>query len=184
MSGQYRTIVADPPWPYRGTSGPHRNDRATGRRQRRPMPYSVLGVAEIAALPVEGMAAPDAHLYLWTTSAFLEPAYTVARSWGFTPSTVLIWCKAPCGMGLGGAFAITSEFILFCRRGSLPPQRREGRNWWQWPRGRHSRKPEGFQDLVEQVSPGPYLELFARRPRLGWDVWGNEVESSIAMAAD
>lgn len=45
-------------------------------------------------------------------------------------------------------------------------------SWWLWPRGRHSEKPPAFLDIVEQVSPGPYVELFARAPRLGWDSWG------------
>lgn len=54
--------------------------------------------------------------------------------------------------------------------------------WFQWPRGAHSAKPEAFLDLVEQVSPGPYLELFARRQRLGWDTWGNEALEHVEMA--
>ncbi len=56
-------------------------------------------------------------------------------------------------------------------------------SWFTWPRGRHSAKPEAFQDIVEQVSPGPYLELFARRKRLGWDSWGNEVDCDVELAA-
>jgi len=55
--------------------------------------------------------------------------------------------------------------------------------WFQWPRGRHSAKPEAFIDLVEQVSPGPYLELFARRQRLGWDTWGNEALEHVELAS-
>jgi N6-adenosine-specific RNA methylase IME4 len=55
--------------------------------------------------------------------------------------------------------------------------------WFTWPRGKHSQKPEHFLDVVEQVSPGPYVELFARRRRLGWDVWGNEVESTVTLEA-
>lgn len=78
------------------------------------------------------------------------------------------------GLGLGGTYCNTSEFILFARRGNLPARRRVDTSWWRWPRGRHSQKPEAFQDIVESVSPGPYLELFARRARPGWTVWGNE----------
>ena len=50
------------------------------------------------------------------------------------------------------------------------------RNWWEWKRDKHSKKPEAFQDIVETVSPGPYLEMFARRQRAGWDTWGNEID--------
>ena len=84
------------------------------------------------------------------------------------------------GLGLGGTFVNTTEFILFARRGSLPAKRRVDSTWWSWPRPylaqgpTHSAKPEAFTDLVEQVSPGPYLEMFARRARFGWDYWGDE----------
>ena len=86
------------------------------------------------------------------------------------------------GLGMGGAYALTTEFVLFARRGSLAAQERADRNWWNWKRGRHSQKPEAFLDLVETVSPGPYLELFARRNRLGWDTWGNEVLNHVEIA--
>lgn len=79
-------------------------------------------------------------------------------------------------LGPGGAYASTTEFVLFCRRGHLPPLRRCDSTWWQWSRDGHSRKPSGFLDVVEAVSPGPYVELFARAPRLGWDSWGKGYE--------
>ena len=146
--------------------------------------YPTMTVAEIASLPVESMAEQDAHLYMWTTQRYLWDAPDIARAWGFEPSKVLTWCKPPTGFSMGGCYGNSSEFVLFARRGSLKAQSRVPRDWWEWPRkGRHSAKPEAFQDLVEQVSPGPYLELFARRQRMGWDVWGNEVESSVEMAA-
>jgi N6-adenosine-specific RNA methylase IME4 len=136
----------------------------------------------ISALPVRDLAAKDAHLYLWTTNAYLERAHGVARAWGFTPRITLVWCKKPKGLISGATYVIATEFVLFCRRGSLRAQHRIDRNWWEWTRGAHSQKPEAFQDMVEQVSPGPYLELFARRHRLGWSVWGDEVGSSIDLA--
>jgi N6-adenosine-specific RNA methylase IME4 len=124
----------------------------------------------------------DAHLYLWTINRYIEDAYTVARAWGFKPSTLLMWCKEPKGIGLGGTFALSSEFVLFARRGTLNANERIDRNWFTWPRSTHSRKPDAFLDLVEQVSPGPYLELFARRQRLGWDTWGNEALEHVELA--
>jgi len=89
---------------------------------------------------------------------------------------VLVWCKPPRGIGPGGAFSNTVEFVLFCRRGSLSPLARCSSTWWEWSREGHSRKPQGFLDIVERVSPGPYLELFSRAPRLGWDSWGKGYE--------
>jgi len=131
-------------------------------------------LAEIIALPVKDMAERDATLYLWTTNHYLRDSFDVVDAWGFRFSQVLVWCKTRRGIGPGGIFANTTEFILVARRGHPTHQRRMDSTWFHWPRGRHSEKPEAFLDIVEQVSPGPYLELFARRNRLGWDTWGNE----------
>lgn len=136
-------------------------------------------VDEIAALEVP--AEDDSHLYLWTTNAFVCAAYRVVDAWGFAPSTLLVWCKAPKGRGLGGAFANATEYVLFARRGSLAAKQRVNRNWWQWARSENSAKPEAFLDIVERVSPGPYLELFARRQRLGWDTWGDEALKHVDL---
>jgi N6-adenosine-specific RNA methylase IME4 len=184
VSGIYRTIVADPPWRYKSTLPGHTRGARRGPgnpRGRSAVPYPTMTVAEIAALPVGGLAAADAHLYLWTTSTHLEHAWSIARGWGFGYSTLLVWSKKPRGYVGFGAFTVTTEFVLFCRRGTLPAIGRLDRTCWEWPRGEHSQKPEHFIDLVEQVSPGPYLELFSRRHRLGWDVWGNEVGSTVEL---
>ena len=179
----YRTIVADPPW--QTMAGPLRRGVGEGWKfdavgeSSQPLDYATMTIAEIAELPVSEITDDDAALYLWTTNGYVEPAYGIARAWGFKPSTLLIWAKAPMGHGLGGAFGITSEFVLYARRGS-PVERRTSGTWFQWKRhyvnGKpsHSSKPDAFYDLVEQVNDGPYVELFARRHRLGWDVWGNE----------
>ena len=177
LSG-FRCIVADPPWRVLRPSG-------WGKHNHHPsvelLPYRTLSVTDIAAMPMSMVSANRCHLYLWTINKHIESAYTVARSWGFTPSTLLVWAKTPRGMGLGGHYALTTEFCLFARKGKDGPKSTQNRintTWWNWCRGRHSAKPEAFQDMVETVSPGPYLELFARRPRLNWTVWGNEVEAN------
>lgn len=175
----YSTITADPPWRY-DEGWPQYNDRAGVEHTRRALPYSGMDLGEIIDLPVKEIAARDAHLYLWTTNRYLHDAYDVAKAWGFKPSQVLTWCKPPQGIGPGGAFSNTSEFVLFCRKGSLKALTRVPSTWYQWPRGAHSAKPAAFYDLVEQVSPGPYVELFARAPRLGWDHWGHGYESRAA----
>ena len=169
---RYRTIVADPPWTIKpGGSAP---SSTWARPRPGRLPYDQMKLEEIAALPVIDWVYPDSHLYLWAPNAYLEQSYEVARCWGFKPSQVLVWAKTPRGLGLGGAFTSTTEFVLFARRGSLRPARRLDTSWWNWKRLEHSRKPDAFLDLVEQVSPGPYLELFARRARFGWDYWGDE----------
>lgn len=179
----YKTIVADPPWPQPSGGGRRANAWSTTKKPSL-LPYPTMELDEIELLDVRSCAAQDAHLYLWTTNRFLESAFVVARCWGFEPSCVLVWAKTPRGIGMGGAFTITTEFIIFARRGSLPFREKLDRTWWNWKRGPHSRKPEGFLDIVERVSPGPYLELFARRNRLGWDTWGNEALQHIQIAKD
>jgi N6-adenosine-specific RNA methylase IME4 len=189
MPRRYRTIVADPPWDHSDGTGLNLHDG--GRRTY--MPYRSMSVGEIAALPIAELAEGDrwhvngarggCNLFLWTTSRYLYDAHDVARAWHFKPSGVLIWCKEPRGFGMGGTFASNVEFVLMARRGS--PPRATGSSptrWFQWPRGEHSAKPEAFLDLVESVSPGPYLELFARRNRLGWDTWGNESLEHVELA--
>lgn len=197
MPERYRTIVADPPWHYDRTglsSGAGFNAR--GRIESVAMPYHTMTVEAIKALSVCDLAEDDAHLYLWTTQRYLRDSFDVAEAWGFQVSTTLVWCKRPFGLKLGGTFPASLEFMQFCRRGALPALGRADKQWWDWPRKRdapvakgkrraslHSAKPEAFLDIVEQVSPGPYVELFARRARFGWDYWGDESLGTAEMAS-
>jgi N6-adenosine-specific RNA methylase IME4 len=180
----YRTIVADPPWPY-GKAGGYSWRKGAPSGDTRPMvPYGVMTVDDIRALDVAAMAEDDAHLYLWTTQQYLWPAHEIALAWGFKPAKVLVWCKPPTGFSMGGAFGNACEFVVFARRGNLKPQARVPRDWWEWSRsGGHSAKPEAFLDIVEQMSPGPYLEMFARRARFGWDYWGDQSLGTAEISA-
>lgn len=277
---RYRTIVADPPWEHNDEARPGwswRGGRPSG--ETRPLDYSTLTVAEIAALPVKRMADYGGHLYLWTTTAFLRDAYDVVDAWGFHSPIVLVWHKPSRGFAPGGTFQNNVEFVLYARRRSPPAERkmdadtlkvttyladwatRHGihprtidramgmtamaRVFWfsrdahrcacptveqwaelknllglgdemdglvqeisarkrqsrtpsrvsnpntqkvttrvfTWPRGEHSAKPDAFLDMVEQVSPGPYLELFARRARFGWDYWGDQSLGTAELSA-
>lgn len=179
LEGSYATIVADPPWPQKG-GGPATGAEGFGdSRQSKPMPYSTMSVDNIKALQIP--AAAHSHLYLWTTNGFLEEAFDVLRAWGFQFSTCLVWAKSPMGGGLGGAYGISTEFCLFGRRGKLATTARVRGTWYSWKRlydergkPRHSAKPPKFYAMVESVSPGPRLEMFARDPRSGWDRWGNQ----------
>ena len=180
LSG-FRCIVADPPWTQR-TGSPNLHIAGGGGASKFP-PYATMSVEEIAALPVSDCAADGCHLYLWTTNRHLRSAYYVAEAWGFParPGTLLVWCKSPKGRGLAESYSLATEYCLFVQRG-LKATKRVSRNWFEWPRGRHSAKPEAFQDMVETVSPGPRLELFARRKREGWTCWGNEVEANDSIS--
>jgi N6-adenosine-specific RNA methylase IME4 len=186
---RYRTIVADPPWDHSDGTGV--NIRDGGRRTH--LPYETMTVDEIAALPIPKLSEGDkwhidgarggSHLYLWTTTRYLCAAHEVARAWRFIPSAVLVWCKPVRGFNVGGTFPSNVEFCIYARRGSPPATGRTTSRWFTWRRGEHSRKPEAFYDLVEELSPGPYLELFARRQRLGWDTWGDEALEHVSLGA-
>lgn len=182
---RYSTIVADPPWDVKRLASP--GAKAFGDHdaplQSVVLPYATMSIEEIKALPVSGMAETDAHLYVWTINRYIEDTYAIVRAWGFTPKTLLVWAKAPMGIGPGGAYSITTEYVLYASRGSLASTSRVDRTWWSWPRGRHSAKPDAFLDVVEQVSPGPYVELFARRARFGWDYWGDQSLGTAEMVA-
>ena len=170
-TGPFRCIVADPPWPYKA-----RMKGSMTKGEQRAVPfdeYATMSLPDIAALPVRDLAADGCHLYLWTTQAFLRDAYTVLDAWGFKQGALLVWSKPP--KGVCGTWVCSAEFCIFARRGTLAAKSRHIGTVFEWKRGRHSAKPEAFQDMVETVSPGPYLELFARRERPGWTVWGNEV---------
>lgn len=168
--GVFSTIVADPPWDVKAGPAIWGGDAPS-----QALEYPTMDVDAIAALDVRARAADDAHLYLWTINKYVENAYTIARAWGFKPSTLLTWCKPRHGIGLGGTYVLTTEHVLFATRGSLAAQKRIDTSWFEWPRRAHSVKPIEFYELLETVSPGPYLEMFARQPRDGWEVWGNEL---------
>jgi len=142
----------------------------------------------IMALPVTDLADPEgAALFLWTTNRYLPAALEVMTAWGFAYFKTIVWHKtgnpSPFGGELGPNHA---EYLLVGRRGAI----RQGRlksNVVAAPAANcnaHSAKPEVFLDLIEQVSPGPYVELFARRARFGWDYWGNESLGTASLVVD
>ena len=168
---RYRTIYADPPWRY----------QRAGRRGAAEKHYRTMALEAICALPVADLAEPrGCHLHLWTTSLKLPEAFRVLDAWGFRYCSSLIWHKTG-RIGMGTYWRIDHEILLLGVRGSLPFARHDIRSVIALPRGRHSEKPEGVRILVEAVSPGPRLELFARKHTPGWDVWGDEVEGGIDL---
>lgn len=195
----YRTIVADPPWDVKagpasgaytlGTDGKQVWNLAS--RVSRNLAFSPMTVKAICELPVAALAEDAAHLYLWTTNGYLPRAFEVIEAWGFTYSTTLVWAKTPFGGGgLGGKWRITTEYLLHATRGSLAATGHVIGTWFHVKREydergkpQHSRKPAMFLDMIEQVSPGPYLEMFSRRSRLGWDSWGDQALQHVDLEA-
>jgi N6-adenosine-specific RNA methylase IME4 len=167
----FGTIYADPPWRYDNQ----------GTRAATDNHYETMTVEEIAALPVEQLAAPNSHLHLWTTNAFLFDCKGLMEAWGFEYKSALIWVKPQ--MGIGNYWRVSHEFLLLGVRGSCPFRDRSRMSWIEAERTVHSRKPDVFRQAVEAVSPGPRLELFGREVVEGWTVWGNEIPRGLVDSA-
>lgn len=189
---RYGAIYADPPWPYKGggpvgnggrgsQGGACRNIIQVDAKRH----YPTMSLADICAMPVESMAADRASLYLWATNSFMEQAHAVCRAWGFLPKTILTWVKVTDtgrpSMKTGWYFRSATEHLLFATRGRVRLAGPCRPTAYLLPRLPHSRKPEEFRRLIEEQSPGPYLELFARTETDGWDYWGNEVRSTVNL---
>jgi N6-adenosine-specific RNA methylase IME4 len=182
LNPPYSTIVADPPWPYPqpGRMGKSPHELGAGAAER----YSLMSVDDLKSLPVETLAHANAHLYLWTTNAFIVEAHDLARVWGFVPKTIITWGKVMSdgvpSRKMGYYFRGATEHVVFAVRGSCPLITNIGYSTLLLARRLpHSVKPPAFFDIVERVSPSPHLELFARQPRLGWDAWGYGHEGMV-----
>lgn len=173
LTPPYSTVVADPPWPFKWNGAPG------GRRHNQTrLGYSLMSLEDILALPVADLVAVDAHLYLWVPANLFREGVgvRVARAWGFRPGTEIIWRKTDVGMGKFPRLG--HEYLLPATRGRaqfVGPRNVPSVQTWPSvyaPRKVHSAKPPAAFDLIEQQSPGPYVELFCRQPRFGWDSWG------------
>ena len=188
---RYTTIVADPPWRFSDLLGYHPGDEFGGRgagqvrmggtKRSAASNYPTMSEREIAGLPVGLWSAESAHLYLWVPNAFLEEGLAVVRVWGFEYKTKITWVKGRLEngrlvqhIGMGNYFRNSTENVLFGVRGSLRVLNHDTPTAFIAPRGQHSEKPAAFYDLVQHMSPGPYLDVFARKQRFGWDTWGDE----------
>jgi N6-adenosine-specific RNA methylase IME4 len=182
---KYRTILCDPPWPEFGGG---KIKRGADRH------YPLMKVKEIAALPVASLSQDDSHLYLWVTNNFLPDGIDVMRAWGYHYISTITWIKldeqGKPQIGLGQYYRGVTEHLLFGRRGQPPykiidGKRQQGMTAIVAPRRKHSEKPDEQYPMIERVSYGPFVELFARQqPPDGWSQWGNEVESNIVFEPD
>lgn len=172
----FGTILIDPPWRFQNRTG------KMAPEHRRLHRYKTMTFQEIGALPVEQLAARKSHLYLWCPNALLPDALEIMKGWGFTYKTNLVWYKirkdgGPDGRGVGFYYRNVTELLLFGVRGGLrtsAPARSQV-NIVYTRKQEHSRKPEAFLRIIERCSPGPYLELFARKEAPGWTQWGDEL---------
>ena len=177
-NNRYSTILADPPWQFQNRTG------KMAPEHKRLNRYPTMTLEEIKELPVKSITNDPAHLYMWVPNALLPEGLEVMKSWGFSYKTNLIWYKVrkdggPDRRGVGFYFRNVTEILLFGVRGKNARTLQPGRsqeNIITTQKREHSRKPDEQYDLIEACSPGPFLELFARGPRDGWAVWGNQSE--------
>lgn len=173
---KYKTIYADPPWQFQNRTG------KVAPEHKRLTRYDTLSLDEIKMIPVADVAEEKSHLYLWVPNALLPEGLEVMRAWGFEYKTNIIWEKIrkdgmPDGRGVGFYFRNVTEILLFGIRGDKNRTLDAGRSQVNLIRSikrEHSRKPDEMIHLIEACSAAPYLELFARGDRKGWDMWGNQ----------
>lgn len=178
--GRYSVILADPPWSFKT-----RSEKGLGKSPQSH--YDCMSLHNIKALPVRSLAVADAACVLWATAPMLDQAFDVLRSWGFTYKTCGAWAKrsktgAKWAFGTGYIYRSASEFYLLGTVGNPKVRVRNVRNLIVAPAREHSRKPDQMHEDLERMYPGPYLELFARQARPGWDAWGDQVDRFGAAA--
>lgn len=174
---KYSVIYADPPWSFEVWSGAGK-DRAAENH------YPTMTQADIEALPVADMAADDCVLFLWAVMPQLQEALDVISAWGFEYKTcAFVWVKTTQdgerpATGMGYWTRANAEICLLATRGTPVRLNADVHQIVQTPRQEHSRKPEEIAARIERLVPGPYLEMFSRAPRDGWDAWGNQSEAA------
>lgn len=178
LTDRYGALLVDPPWRFKNRTGKIAPEYNTRFR------YRSLSYEAITSVPVKELAATKSHLYLWVPNAMLREGLELMSHWGFDYKTNLVWHKLRKDGeshrgGVGFYFRNATELILFGVRGSLrtlEPGRTQ-LNLLMSRKRAHSRKPDELYRIIEECSPGPYIELFARYPKRGWTQWGDEHNS-------
>lgn len=166
----FRVVVADPPWKPK--------DKLPGKGRGAVKHYPVMRTDAICAFSLPPIA-DDALLFLWWVSWMPADALRVVEAWGFDVKSEIVWLKrtrtGKRSFGMGRYVRMEHEVCLIARRGRAKVRDRSVRSTFEAPMGRHSEKPREFFDIVQRLSAGPYVELFAREKREGWTCLGNEV---------
>lgn len=166
---RFRTILADPPWDIGQKDGRYGANKH----------YDLMTVERITDLPVAELAEDTAHCYLWVINGAIREGIAVMEAWDFTCRSMLTWIKPR--YGLGQYLRQQTEHLLLGTRGHAPVKFRGQGTWMYAPLQDHSHKPEEQYAVIERLSDGPYLELFARRRQPGWFAWGNEIDADIEI---
>jgi N6-adenosine-specific RNA methylase IME4 len=173
----YNLIVIDPPWPIKKLT--HK-----ARPNQTKMDYKTMSLENIAQLPIKGLAEEKSLVFLWTTQKYLCNALDILEYWGFSRLLTMVWEKTygrSAGMPLYG-FRWNAEFILvgYNKAPETWPKRKLIPAVFQAENIRHSQKPDKFYELIEPFGD-KRLDMFARKEREGWDVFGDEITNSITI---
>lgn len=160
---KFTTLYIDPPWSYNNS----------GTRGAAKKHYPCMTIKEIKNLPVNELSNDNSHLHLWTTKDFIFDAKNILEHWGFKYKSMLVWVKPQ--MGMGNYWRVSHEILLFGMKGKLPFQVRDKKSWIKCSRMKHSQKPNVVREMIEEVSPGPYLEMFGTKDIEDWVVFGSGV---------
>lgn len=179
MTKKYSVIYADPPWKYKNTSPPCLPSKAPDTC-RIEYYYPTMALEEIKALAVPDLCEKDAVLFLWTTTPAIQEGLEVVRAWGFKYKTMITWEKTNNDC-MGYWFRVCTEHLIIAIKGNVKAFRDMERTCYHEKRSKHSKKPEYFYEIIERVTTGERVELFARQKREGWDVWGNELQNDLEL---
>jgi N6-adenosine-specific RNA methylase IME4 len=166
----------DPPWAFNTWSGKQMTPHRTANDH-----YTTMKMPDLMALPIPDLAAKDCALFVWTVDSHVDVTIDLIRHWGFTFKTrAFDWIKTAQNgqprMGMGYWTRKASEECFLATRGKVKRMDKGVRQVIMAPRREHSRKPDEIYERIEALVGGPYLEMFARQRRQGWDAWGNEVD--------
>ena len=169
LKGLFNVISVDPPWPYEGESKKTTSFDPVGRRVANP--YPEMSITDIKKIEMPLME--DSVVLLWTTHKFLPDAFEILKDWGMDYKATLVWNKEKIGMGAW--FRMQCEFCLVGIKGKPYWENTTFRDILNEPRREHSRKPDSFFEMIEQITKGRRLEYFSREKRTGWEVFGNDI---------
>ena len=189
---KFRCLVVDPPWRF--------SDHLPGKGRGAAKHYATLSVEEIKRFPLPEMES-DALLLLWSVASMQQEALDVCKAWGFVLKSQICWIKTTqpvetaflgpsakqeewmrftLAFGMGHYTRASHEVCLLATRGRFKVKAKNVRSVFFAPRGQHSEKPEAIFQIAEELSDGPYAEIFARRERVGWHQVGNEIGKLVA----
>lgn len=169
LKGVFDIISFDPPWPYEGESKEITTYDPNGRRVANP--YPEMSIEQIKQIEVP--SSDNSVVFLWTTHKFLNDAFDILKTWGFQYKATLVWDKEK--MGMGAWLRMQCEFCLIGIKGKPYWDNTKYRDIIRESRREHSRKPDSFFEMVENITLGRKLEYFSREKRNGWEVFGNDI---------